>query len=89
MATLVKSRISLARSAAAASASLTLLYVLCWAGAYAGVPVTHLWIKGFTFAPVDSITALVEGTIWSIIAGAIVGATAAFFYNVFSGLDRR
>jgi hypothetical protein len=76
-------RISIPRSAGAGAATLTLLYVLCWIGAVVGVPVTHLWIQGFTLAPVDSYQALGEGVFWSIIAGAIAGGTAAFFYNSF------
>lgn len=79
---------SIPRSAAAAAASLTVLYILCWIGAVVGVPVTHMWIQGFTYAPVDSLRALGEGVLWSLIAGAVVGATAAFFYNLFGALRR-
>lgn len=83
-----ESRLSVGRGAAAGAATLTVLYVLCWIGAVANVPVTHLWIQGFTFAPPDSLQALGEGVFWSIIAGAVAGGIGAFFYNLFGGARR-
>jgi hypothetical protein len=44
-------RIGLRRAAATGAASLLLLFVLCWIGARLDVPVTHLGIQAFTFAP--------------------------------------
>lgn len=83
-----ESQLSVYRGAAAGAATLTVLYVLCWIGAVIDVPVTHLWIEGFTFAPPDSLQALGEGVLWSVIAGAIAGGIGAFFYNLFGGLRR-
>ena len=76
-------RLGLWRMAFAGAATLTLLYVLCWAAAAAGVPYGHMWIELFTAAPVDSVDALVQGVLWSIVIGVISGASLAFFYNGF------
>jgi branched-subunit amino acid transport protein AzlD len=77
-------RLSMRRLAVAASATMGVLFVLCWLGAQLGLPVTHGWVKLFTFAPVDSLHALTQGLGWSIVIGGVVGAVAAFFYNSFA-----
>jgi len=87
--TISQSRLSIVRSAAAFAASALLLYVICWLGTLIGVPVAHTWIKAVSFAPVDSIEALVVGSFWSILAGAAAGAIIAFFCNTFGVVQRR
>lgn len=77
-------RLSVRRTAVAGSATLSFLFVLCWLGAQLGLPVTHGWVKLFTFAPVDSLHALTQGSGWSIVIGGVIGAVAAFFYNSFA-----
>ncbi len=77
-------RLSVRRTAVAASATLSVLFVLCWLGAWIGLPVTHGWVKLFTFAPVGSLHALSQGLGWSIVIGGVGGAAAPFFYNSFA-----
>ena len=64
-------------------------FALCWLGTF--VPFsspTHAYISLFTTAPVNSATALIEGAMWSLLFGALVGGLFAVIYNLTSGLDR-
>ena len=66
-----------------------LVFVLCWLGTF--VPFsspTHAYIALFTAAPVNSIGALVEGGLWSLLFGGLVGALFALVYNATAALDR-
>jgi hypothetical protein len=36
-----------------------------------------------------SVTALLEGTLWSLLFGALAGGVFALVYNALAGLDRR
>jgi hypothetical protein len=66
------------------------VFVLCWIGTV--IPFsspTHAYISLFTSAPVASTQALVEGTIWSLLFGALVGGLFALIYNVAAPLARR
>ena len=64
-------------------------YTVCWLGAFLPLgPATHMYIKLFTNAEINSIVALVQGLCWSIAFGLIAGALIAFFYNLLAPLDR-
>jgi hypothetical protein len=82
-------RISISRLAAAAGVSATAIFVLCWLGTLFpfGSP-THAYIAVFTPAPIQSAQALGEGSLWSLLFGALSGAVFALAYNLFAGLER-
>ena len=64
-------------------------FVLCWLGTF--VPFsspTHAYITLFTTAPVNSVAALTEGGLWSLLFGGLVGALFAVVYNATASLDR-
>jgi len=66
------------------------VFVLCWVGTF--IPFsspTHAYISLFTPAPVNSAEALAEGTIWSLLFGALVGALFALIYNATAALGHR
>lgn len=64
-------------------------YVICWLGAFLPLgPATHMYLKLFTNAEINSSVALVEGLCWSIAFGLIAGALIAFAYNLLAPLDR-
>ena len=67
-----------------------LVFVLCWIGTF--VPFsspTHAYIGMFTNADFSSGQALVEGTLWSLLFGLLVGAAFALIYNVTAALERK
>ena len=83
-------RISVVRLSAAAGVASALIFALCWVGTF--IPFaspTHAYIALFTPAPMNSVQALTEGTLWSLLFGAFSGALFAIVYNVFGGLERR
>lgn len=66
------------------------VFVLCWIGTF--VPFsspTHAYISLFTNADISSGQALVEGTCWSLLFGALVGAAFALIYNTTAAFDRK
>lgn len=66
------------------------VFVLCWVGTFlAFSSPTHAYISLFTNADISSGRALAEGTLWSLLFGALVGATFAFIYNATAPLGRR
>jgi len=76
--------LSLVAFGVAASAALIVLFVLCWivAAVMPGLAgASHGWITLFTTAPVDSVRALVEGIIWSIVFGWIIALVMVPIYN--------
>ena len=67
-----------------------LVFVLCWLGTF--VPfssATHAYITLFTNAAIGSGVALVEGTWWSLLFGALLGAVFALGYNATAPFGRR
>ena len=83
-------RIGIARLSATLGVGAALIFILCWLGTF--IPVsspTHAYIGLFTLAPPDSGTALLEGSVWSFLFGALSGALLAALYNQFERLDRR
>ena len=83
-------RLGVIRVGLAAGVSAALVFILCWLGTFVpfGSP-THAYVSLFTPAEMQSIQALGEGTLWSLLFGAFVGAVFAIVYNAFGGLDRR
>jgi len=80
--------LSLVRAAAAVSAAISALFLICWIGTKAGAAQSHLFVSLFTAQPVASLEALAEGLCWSLLFGAGLGLLAAFFFNLFESLDR-
>lgn len=75
-------KVGVLRLGFAAGATAGIVYVLCWLGTF--VPLsspTHGYITLFTTALPGSIQALVEGTFWSLLFGALSGALFAVIYN--------
>jgi len=84
------SRIGVIRLAATTGAAAGLIFVLCWIGTFISfASPTHAYIGLFTDAETQSIQALAEGGIWSLLFGLLSGGLIAALYNLFSGLDRR
>ena len=82
--------VNVARLTIAGALSAAAVLVLCWLGTF--VPFsspTHAYISLFTNAEVNSGLALVEGTCWSLLFGALVGGVFALIYNATAPLDRR
>ena len=77
------------RSALTGALAAGVFYVICWLGAFLPIgPATHMYLKLFTNAQINSSFALVQGLCWSIAFGLIAGALIAFFYNLLAPLDR-
>jgi len=86
----VPHRIEVPRLAATLSVGAALIFGLCWLGAF--IPVsspTHAYIGLFTSAQPNSGAALLEGTFWSFLFGALTGTVLAILYNRFAPLGRR
>ena len=82
--------IGVARLAASGGVALALIFAVCWIGTF--IPFaspTHGLITLFTPARIDSVQALTEGTLWSLLFGGFSGGVFAIVYNLFAGLDRR
>jgi hypothetical protein len=78
------------RLALTSASTLFLLYLLCWVGAviWPAGP-SHMFIALFTTAPIDSITALAIGGCSAIVVGALIGALAAWTYNLTAPFARK
>jgi hypothetical protein len=82
--------IGVLRLAATAGAAAAVIFVLCWLGTFITFSSpTHAYIGLFTDAETQSIQALVEGGVWSLLFGLLSGGLVAALYNQFGGLDRR
>ena len=83
-------RLGVIRVFAAGGLTASAVFVLCWLGTF--IPFsspTHAYISLFTTADVGSGLALVEGSCWSFLFGALVGGVFAVLYKLLAGLDRR
>ena len=83
-------KLGVARLAASGGVTTALVFILCWLGTF--VPFsspTHAFIGLFTPAEVKSVAALVEGSLWALLFGALSGALFAAIYNQFADLGRR
>lgn len=82
-------RIGVARLAATLGAAAALIFVLCWIGTFIALSSpTYAYIGLFTSAEARSGAALLQGSIWSLLFGALSGLVLAAFYNLFALLDR-
>lgn len=80
---------SVLRSALTGALAAGIFYVICWLGAFLPIgPATHMYLKLFTNAQINSSSALVQGLCWSVAFGLIAGALIAFCYNLLAPLDR-
>jgi hypothetical protein len=82
--------LSVTRLLVAGGVTAGLVFVLCWLGTF--VPFsspTHAYISLFTPAQANSVQALVEGTLWSLLFGALVAGLFALIYNASAPLARR
>lgn len=84
------SHIGVIRLAATIGVGSALIFVFCWLGTFItfGSP-THAYVGLFTLADAQSVQALVEGSIYSLLFGILFGGIIAALYNLFAGLDRR
>lgn len=83
-------RIGVLRLAATAGVAAAVIFTLCWLGTFiAFSSPTHAYIGLFTDAETQSVRALVEGGVWSLLFGILSGTVIAALYNLFAGLDRR
>jgi hypothetical protein len=83
-------RIGILRLAATLGFGAAFIFVICWLGIF--VPLsspTHAYIGLFTSAEPTSGLALLDGSAWSLLFGALTGAILAALYNMFARLDRR
>ena len=84
------SHIGVLRLAATTGVAAGLIFALCWVGTFISfASPTHAYIGLFTHAETQSIQALAEGGVWSLLFGLLSGGLIAAFYNLFAGLDRR
>ena len=66
-----------------------IFYAICWLGAFLPIgPATHMYLKLFTSADVNSSLALVQGLCWSLAFGLIAGSLIASIYNLLAPLER-
>jgi hypothetical protein len=73
----------------AGGATAALIFVLCWIGTFVPFSTpTHAYLSLFTQAEVSSVPALVQGGLWSLLFGALVGGAFALVYNATASLGR-
>lgn len=83
-------RVSVRQFVASGALASLAVFALCWAGAaFAVIPATHAYISLFTNAPTGSTAALVQGSPWAALFGALTGGVVAISLNLFSFLGRR
>ena len=84
-----RSGFGILRSALTGAVVLTVLFLVCWAPAAAGLFAgSHAYVSLFTAAPVGSAVALAMGVVWSLICGAFIGALIAITYDAFKFIGR-
>lgn len=84
-----RDRAQVLRFALAGALSAGIFYIVCWLGAFLPIgPATHMYLKLFTNAEINSSFALIQGLCWSIAFGLIAGALIAFCYNLLAPLGR-
>lgn len=82
--------LNVTRTLIAAGATAAVVFVLCWVGTFITFSSpTHAYIGMFTNAETNSAQALAEGTLWSLLFGALVGAAFALIYNATAALSRK
>lgn len=82
--------VSVTRMLVAGGATAAVVFLLCWVGTFLPFSSpTHAYIGLFTNADMGSGQALAEGTLWSLLFGALVGTLFAAIYNRTAGLSRK
>lgn len=82
--------LSVTRLMVAGGVTAALVFILCWVGTFLPFSSpTHSYISLFTLAEKNSGLAVAEGTLWSLLFGALVGALFALVYNATTSLGRR
>ena len=82
-------RANVLRFALTGALAAAIFYVICWLGAFLPIgPATHMYLKLFTSADINSGLSLVQGLCWSLAFGLIAGALIASIYNLLAPLDR-
>ena len=82
--------LNVTRMLIAGGATAAVVFVLCWVGTFITFSSpTHAYIGMFTNADTNSAQALAEGTLWSLLFGALVGAAFALIYNATAALNRK
>ena len=82
-------RIGVFHLAATGGLAAAIVFEICWLGtAISFANSSHAYIGLFTLADIQSETALLEGSLWSLLFGGLSGALIAAFYNIFAGLRR-
>ncbi len=77
-------RVGILHFALVGAAAFTVIYVLCWLGAYLGFgAASHMYLALFTTAAITSVPALLQGLCLSLGFGALFGAVIAIFFNLF------
>lgn len=78
------------RLAATLGIAAGLIFILCWAGTFiAFASPTHAYVGLFTDAETQSILALIQGIVWSLLFGILSGGLIGSLFNLFASLDRR
>lgn len=81
--------LSVPRVLASVGITAALVFVVCWLGTFVAFSSpTHAYIGLFTLADASSVQALVEGTVWSLLFGALSGAVFGLVYNATRALQR-
>ena len=83
-------QLSVARLAVTGGVTGAVLFVLCWLGTF--IPYsspTHAYIALFSGLQANSVGALLQGTVWSLLFGGVSGAIFALVYNRIDSIDRR
>ena len=82
-------RANVLRFALTGALAAAIFYAICWLGAFLPIgPATHMYLKLFTSADINSGLSLVQGLCWSLAFGLIAGALIASIYNLLAPLDR-
>ena len=82
--------LSVTRLMVAGGVTAAIVFILCWIGTF--IPFaspTHSYISLFTLAEKSSALAVAEGTLWSLLFGALVGALFALVYNATASMGRK
>jgi hypothetical protein len=82
-------RLGVLRATVTGAVVAPLFFVLCWIGTF--IPFsspTHAYIGLFTPAPMSSAQALLEGSCWSLVFGAVAGFLLSIVYKALEPLGR-
>lgn len=75
-------RPSVSHFAAAGGIATLTTFLLCWAFAALGIPLSHMLVALFTPEPMGSLQALPTGAIWAFVSGGVIGAIIVLSYTI-------